>query len=62
MAVCYFCGKTKVRGNRISHANNKSKRWSKPNLQRIKVSDKGSIRSVAVCTRCIKLGKFVKVV
>ncbi|MEE9523338.1 MAG: 50S ribosomal protein L28 [Thermodesulfovibrionales bacterium] len=62
MAVCYVCGKSKVRGNRVSHANNKSKRWSKPNLQRIKINDKGTLKSASVCTRCIKSGKVTKVV
>ncbi len=62
MAVCYVCGKAKVRNNSISHAHNKSKRWSKPNLQNIKINDKGTLRSAYVCTKCIKAGKVVKVV
>ncbi|GBD98551.1 50S ribosomal protein L28 [bacterium BMS3Abin07] len=62
MAVCYVCGKSKVRGNRVSHAHNKSKRWSKPNLQKIKFSDKGTIKCTTVCTGCIKAGKVTKVV
>jgi len=62
MASCYVCGKAKVRGNNVSHANNKTKRWNKPNLQRMKISDKGSIVSVHVCTRCFKSGKVQKVV
>jgi large subunit ribosomal protein L28 len=62
MAICYVCGKSKVKGNNVSHAHNKSKRWNKPNLQRMKISDKGSIQSVHVCTRCFKAGKVTKVV
>jgi len=62
MAVCHVCGKTKTRGNRVSHANNKSKRWSKPNLQRIKINDGGTILTTHVCTRCIRSGRVVKVV
>ncbi|UCG78131.1 MAG: 50S ribosomal protein L28 [Nitrospirota bacterium] len=62
MAVCYVCGKAKKVGNRVSHANNKNKRWSKPNLQKIKINDKGTLLSASVCTRCIKSGKVVKVI
>jgi len=62
MASCYVCGKAKVRGNNVSHANNKTKRWNKPNLQRMKISDNGSIITTHVCTRCFKSGKVKKVV
>jgi len=62
MATCYVCGKYKVVGNNVSHANNKTKRWFKPNLQRIKVVTKNGNRRVAVCTRCIRSGKIKKAV
>lgn len=61
MAICYVCGKSKVRNNTISHAHNKSKRWSKPNLQRLRINDKGTLISAHVCTRCLKAGKVTKV-
>lgn len=55
MAECYICGKKKVRGHNVSHANNKTKRWLMPNLQRIRiVTESGSSRRVQVCTRCLR--------
>lgn len=59
---CDICGKGKLSGNKVSHANNRSKKMSKPNLQSIKtVSDKGSHVRMSVCTRCIRSGKVKKV-
>ncbi len=34
MRVCEVTGKRAVRGNNVSHANNKTKRWFKINLKR----------------------------
>ncbi len=62
MAVCSVCGKQRVTGNNVSHANNKSKRVFKPNLQKVRVAtDKGTQR-VHVCTRCLRSGKVKKAV
>lgn len=57
---CNVCGKRPLVGNRVSHANNKSKRRTLPNLQKVKAMVDGSPKRVLVCTRCIKAGKVVK--
>lgn len=62
MAVCSVCGKQRVSGNNISHANNKSKRVFRPNLQRIKVQTESGVRRVHICTRCLRSGKIKKAV
>jgi len=59
---CEICGKTSGRGNKVSHANNKTKREWKPNLQRIKTKINGTVKYVKVCARCLKSNKFEKVV
>jgi large subunit ribosomal protein L28 len=60
--TCEICGKGKLSGNKVSHANNKSKKMSKPNLQSIKaVGPHGSHVRMHVCTRCIRSGKVKKV-
>lgn len=59
--VCEMCGKRSLVGNRVSHANNKSKKRSYPNLQRVRVLHEGSRQHLRVCTRCIKKGRVVKV-
>ncbi len=60
MATCYVCGKKRVTGNNVSHANNKTKRFIFPNLQRVRIIDSGGVKRHAhVCTRCLRSG-FVK--
>ncbi|HKD43339.1 MAG TPA: 50S ribosomal protein L28 [Myxococcaceae bacterium] len=57
---CSVCGKRPLVGNRVSHANNKSKRRTLPNLQKVRAMVGGSPVRVLACTRCIKAGKVVK--
>jgi large subunit ribosomal protein L28 len=57
---CDLCGKRPLVGNNVSHANNKSKRRSLPNLQKLRAIVDGRIERVLACTRCIKAGKVTK--
>lgn len=57
---CDICGKGALVGNNISHANNKTKKRSLPNLQSIRANLNGSIKRIRVCTRCLKAGKVQK--
>ncbi len=57
---CDICGKGALVGNNVSHANNKTKKRSLPNLQTIRAIVDGSPRKVRTCTRCLKAGKVVK--
>ena len=59
--VCELCGKRPGVGNNVSHANNKTRRRWKPNLQRVRATMEGTVRRILVCTRCIRSGKVVKV-
>lgn len=59
MAKCVACGKGKVMGNNVSHANNKTKRQVLPNLQRTRIVTDHGIKHEYVCTRCLRSG-FVK--
>ena len=54
---CYTCGKGIAFGNNVSHANNKTRRTWKPNLQVARVLVDGKITKVKVCTRCLHAGK-----
>ncbi len=58
--VCDICGKGPSFGNNVSHANNKTARVWYPNLQKIKTIKSGTVRSVKVCTRCLRSGKITK--
>lgn len=57
---CEVCGKGPLVGNTVSHANNKNKTRSLPNLRSVRIQDKGEIRHARVCSRCLKAGKVLK--
>jgi len=58
--VCDVCGKRPLVGNAVSHANNKTKRRSYPNLQRVHAKVPGRCKHLYACTRCIKKGRIEK--
>ena len=72
---CDACGKTPVVGNRVRQrgkykylggngrqTTGVSKRVFRPNLQKIRVKDGGSVVTQRVCTQCIRSGKITKAV
>jgi large subunit ribosomal protein L28 len=59
--VCSICGKGRSIGYNVSHANNKTKRAWRPNLQRVKGNFDGRVRRALVCTDCIHSGRVQKV-
>ena len=58
--ICFVCGKKPSTGHNVSHANNKTKRRWLPNLQNIRILDKGQTQRARVCTSCITSGKINK--
>jgi len=71
--VCEICGKGPTAGNRIVrhglekrkggvglHITGVSKRRFIPNIQKIRVSENGGVRTRRVCTSCIKADKITK--
>jgi large subunit ribosomal protein L28 len=57
MNRCFTCGKGVSFGNSVSHANNRTRRVWKPNLQVARVVIDGKITKVKVCTKCLSAGK-----
>ena len=57
---CDICGKGPLVGNNVSHANNKTKTRSLPNLRAVRAVVDGSVTHLRVCTRCLKAGRVVK--
>ena len=57
---CDLCGKGPLVGNQVSHANNKTKKRTLPNLQRVRAVVDGPHKHLRVCTRCLKAGKVTK--
>jgi large subunit ribosomal protein L28 len=71
--VCDICGKRKWAGKVIKRRGmakkdggvgrkitGRSIRTFKPNLQKLKINLKGVIKTVKVCTACVKSGKITK--
>lgn len=59
--TCYVCGKHPGTGNKVSHANNKTRRRWLPNLQAARIVDaEGVRRRVRVCTSCLAANKVTK--
>ncbi|MEP6692822.1 MAG: 50S ribosomal protein L28 [Gemmatimonadaceae bacterium] len=55
---CHVCGKGITFGNNVSHANNKTRRVWKPNLQVARILIDGKATKIKVCTRCLAAGKI----
>lgn len=47
---CDICGKGALVGYNVSHANNRTKKKSYPNLQKVTINGK----KMKVCTRCLR--------
>ena len=60
--VCAVCGKKPSFGHNRSHSMVATKRRFEPNLQKVRIDDRGTPRRVYVCTRCLKAGKVTKAV
>jgi large subunit ribosomal protein L28 len=59
---CDICGKGTIFGNTVSHAKNRARRTWYPNLLEMRAKVDGGVKTVKVCTRCLKAGKVEKVV
>ncbi len=59
---CFICDKGMMVGRNVSHANNRTRKVSLPNLQRTKISYYGQVKRVNVCTRCLRSGSVQKAV
>jgi large subunit ribosomal protein L28 len=58
MNRCYVCDKGPSFGHNVSHANNRTRRVWKPNLQVARILVDGTVKKIKVCTRCLKAGKI----
>jgi large subunit ribosomal protein L28 len=59
--VCEICGKGPLHGYNVSHAHNRTKKISFPNLQKVRVlQSTGQVKRVKVCTRCIRSNMVTK--
>ncbi|MGM9642625.1 MAG: 50S ribosomal protein L28 [Eubacteriales bacterium] len=57
MAKCSVCGKGVVFGHMVSHSNRKTNRAWKPNIRKVKVNIDGTVKTVPMCSRCLRTMK-----
>ena len=62
MAKCDVCGKGVTFGIKVSHSHRRANRAWKPNVRKVKAIVDGSVKSVNVCTRCLRSGKVQRAV
>ncbi len=61
MAKCEICEKSIAHGNKISiarsHVSRRSSRTFKPNLRKVKAIVNGDVKTISVCSKCLRSGK-----
>ena len=62
MAKCEICGKGVTFGIKVSHSHRRANRAWQPNVKKVKAIVNGSVKTVNVCTRCLRSGKVVRAV
>ncbi|HEY9061330.1 MULTISPECIES: 50S ribosomal protein L28 [Pseudobacteroides] len=62
MAKCEVCSKDVLFGLRVSHSNRKTNRSWKPNIRKVKIVDKGTTKSIYICSRCLRSNKVTRAV
>ena len=60
--ICDICGKSSQVGNFRSHALNATKRRFQPNLQKVRIKDGDRVKTIKICTSCLKANKVTKAV
>ena len=54
---CSICGKASMKRMLVSHSKRKTIDHAKPNLRKIRINDRGTIRAIWICMKCLKKGK-----
>ncbi len=62
MAKCDVCGKGVSFGIKVSHSHRRANRMWKPNVRKVRAVVDGSVKSMHVCTRCLRSGKVERAV
>ncbi|MDR2926826.1 MAG: 50S ribosomal protein L28 [Cytophagaceae bacterium] len=66
MAKCDICEKSVRTGHRISitrsQVSRRANRTWKPNVKKIKIIDNGTVKSIHICTRCLRSNKVQRAI
>jgi large subunit ribosomal protein L28 len=52
--VCQHCGKGVLKGHKVSHAKQRTRKFSRPNLQGASIFINGRFKKMVLCTRCLR--------
>ena len=58
---CAICGKTRLKAAKISFSHKQHVHRQNPNLQSVKVNENGTVKTIKVCTSCIRANKVTRV-
>lgn len=66
MAKCNLCDKSVRTGHRISinrsQVSRRANRTWKPNVKKIKIIENGTVKSIHICTRCLRSNKVTRAI
>jgi len=61
MSCCEICNKSNLKGRKISitrsQVSRRTKKFWKPNIQKIKIIKNGTVKKTNVCTKCMRAQK-----
>lgn len=55
---CEICGKKPIKAASLTFSHKQNVKRQAPNLQSVKVNINGTVKTIKVCTSCIKAGKI----
>lgn len=66
MAKCEICEKGQLKGHRISinrsQVSRRANRKWKPNVKKVKIIENGTVKSIYICTRCMRANKVTRAI
>ena len=66
MAKCDICEKSMRTGHRISitrsQVSRRANRTWKPNVKKIKIIENGTVKSIHICTRCLRSDRVTRAI
>lgn len=58
---CEICGKKPLKAAKLSFSHKQNVHRQAPNLQSVKTNIGGTVKTIKICTSCLKAGKVQKV-
>jgi len=58
---CEICGKKPLKSAKLTFSHKQIVKRQAPNLQTVKVCENGVVKTIKVCTSCLKAGKVQRV-